>query len=86
MHDDSFDDLYALQFVQREPGYAEVRYVPGPHFDRARLHHIEANLRRKLGDDLDIGFREVSEIERTSRGKGRWLVSSVAGAVPDPGT
>lgn len=86
MHDDSFDDLYALQFVQREAGYAEVRYVPGPHFDRGRLDRIEATLRRKLGDDLDIGFREVGEIERTPRGKGKWLVSSLARAVPDPGT
>ncbi len=86
MHDNSFDDLYALQFVQHEAGYAEVRYVPGPHFDRGRLYRIEASLRRKLGNDLNIEFREVSEIERTPRGKGKWLVSSVAGAAPDPGT
>jgi phenylacetate-CoA ligase len=85
MHDKSFDELYAVQFVQREAGYAELRYVPGPYFDRSRLNRIEATLRRKLGDDLDIGFQEVNEIERTPRGKAKWLVSSVAEAVPDSG-
>ena len=86
MHDDSFNDLYAVQFVQRQAGYVDLRYIPGPNFDPSRLDHIEATLRRKLGDDLDIGFQEVSEIERTPRGKGKWLVSSVAEAVPDSRT
>jgi phenylacetate-CoA ligase len=80
MHDDSFADLYAVQFVQRQAGYAELRYVPGPHFNESRLDRIEATIRRKLGDDLDIELREVSEIERTPRGKGKWLVSSVTEA------
>jgi hypothetical protein len=30
MHDETFDDLYAVQFFQDEPGVAELRYVPGP--------------------------------------------------------
>jgi hypothetical protein len=34
-------------------------------------------VRRKLGDDLNVVLREVTEIERTPRGKGKWLVSTL---------
>ncbi len=75
MHDAIFDDLYAVQFYQEEPGRAEFRYVPGPRFHSSRLAPIEAGIRRKLGDDFQIEFRAVAETEKTARGKHRWLVS-----------
>ena len=77
MHDSIFDDLYAVQFFQEQPGVAEFRYVAGPQFNRTRLPQIEAGIRRKLGDDFQIVFREVAETEKTSRGKHRWLVSKL---------
>ncbi len=75
MHDAIFDDLYAVQFYQEEPGVAEFRFVPGPQFNRTRLIEIEKGIRRKLGDDFQIVLREVPETEKTARGKHRWLVS-----------
>src|SRR5262249_18606348 len=48
MHDAVFDELYAVQFYQEQAGRAEFRYMPGPQFDPARLHLIEAGIRRKL--------------------------------------
>jgi len=80
MHDAIFDDLYAVQFYQEEPGRAEFRYVPGPNFHRSRLTQIEAGIRRKLGDDFQIVLREVKETEKTARGKHRWLVSKLPSA------
>ena len=77
MHDAIFNDLYAVQFVQEAKGQAEFRYVPGPRFDRARLAQIEAGIRRKLGDDFQVTIREVTEVEKTARGKHRWLVSKL---------
>ena len=77
MHDAIFDDLYAVQFFQETPGVAEFRYVAGPQFQRTRLPQIEAGIRRKLGDDFQVVFREVAETEKTSRGKHRWLVSKL---------
>lgn len=77
MHDAIFDDLYAVQFHQEEPGRAEFRYVAGPQFHRSRLQQIKAGVRRKLGDDFAIVFREVQETEKTERGKHRWLVSKL---------
>lgn len=77
MHDESFEGLYALQFFQDHPGRAELRYVPGPSFDKRRLSQVEAAVQHKLGDDMEIVLLEVAEVERTSRGKGKWLVSSL---------
>jgi phenylacetate-CoA ligase len=78
MHDGIFDDLYAVQFYQEEPGRAQFRYVPSPRFHRSRLEQIEAGIRRKLGDDFQVELREVNETEKTARGKHRWLVSKLA--------
>jgi phenylacetate-CoA ligase len=75
MHDAIFDGLFAVQFFQEEPGIAEFRYLPGPTFHSSQLASIEAGIRRKLGDDFRITFRQVSEVEKTPRGKHRWLVS-----------
>lgn len=75
MHDATFDDLYAVQFYQETPGAVEFRYVAGPAFHQSRLKKIEAGIRRKLGEDFQVVFREVKETEKTSRGKHRWLVS-----------
>lgn len=75
MHDGIFDDLYAVQFYQEEPGKAEFRYVPGPRFSTARLPQIQAGIRRKLGDDFQLQLRAVQDVEKTAGGKHRWLVS-----------
>jgi phenylacetate-CoA ligase len=75
MHDAIFDDLYAVQFYQEARGQAEFRYVPGPKFDPARLPQIEKGVRRKLGDDFHLELKQVAVVEKTARGKHRWLVS-----------
>ena len=77
MHDSVFDDLYAVQFYQEAPGRAEFRYVAGPNFRSSRLPEIEAGIRRKLGDDFSLELRAVQEVEKTARGKHRWLVSKL---------
>jgi len=78
MHDEIFDDLYAVQFYQEQPGAVEFRFVAGDRFHRSRLAVIEARIRRKLGDDFEIVLREVRETEKTERGKHRWLVSRLS--------
>jgi phenylacetate-CoA ligase len=78
MHDDVFDQLYAVQFYQEEPGRAEFRYVAGPEFHSSRLAHVAAQIQRKLGDDFALEFRPVTDVERTPRGKHRWLVSRLS--------
>lgn len=80
MHDSIFDFLYAVQFYQDTPGVAEFRFVAGPQFHSSRLAAIEQGIRRKLGDDFDLTFREVRETERTARGKHQWIVSKLKGS------
>ena len=77
MHDDLFDGLYAVQFWQAEAGQLEFRYVAGPDFHSSRLPRIEEGLRRKLGDDFQLEYRAVREVEKTPRGKHKWLVSQL---------
>jgi phenylacetate-CoA ligase len=85
MHDAIFDGLYAVQFYQETPGVAEFRYVAGPAFHRSRLDPILEGIRRKLGDDFQITLRAVDEVEKTPRGKHRWLVSRLnAGSAGAP--
>jgi hypothetical protein len=43
----------------------------------SRLPMIEKRIRQKLGTDFRIELREVRELEKSSRGKHRWLVSRV---------
>ncbi|HWN17732.1 MAG TPA: hypothetical protein VNO19_02340 [Gemmatimonadales bacterium] len=80
MHDAIFDHLYAVQFYQDHPGVTEFRYVAAPQFHASRLQSIETGLRRKLGDDFRVIFRQVKEVEKTPRGKHRWLVSRLPGS------
>ena len=78
MHDAVFDGLYAVQFYQNTPGRAEFRYIAGPSFDRARLKKIEHRIREKLGDDFDVILKAVDTVEKTERGKHKWLVSRLS--------
>jgi phenylacetate-CoA ligase len=68
-----------VQFFQDTPGRAQFRYVAGPKFDAARLPQIQAAIARKLGDDFVIELIAVAEVEKTARGKHRWLVSRLTG-------
>lgn len=77
MHDAIFDHLYAVQFYQERPGFAEFRYVPGPGFQPGRVAAIESGIRRKLGDDFTLALRPVSDVEKTPAGKHKWLVSKL---------
>lgn len=77
MHDAVFDGLYVVQFYQDQPGQAEFRYIPTPDFDRTRLPRIEHRIREKLGDDFEIELKAVDEVEKTERGKHKWLVNKI---------
>jgi phenylacetate-CoA ligase len=77
MHSDIFDGLYAVQFYQDSPGFAEFRYLPTPQFDRSRLDEILRGITEKLGDDFRVELKEVGETEKTSRGKHRWVVQKL---------
>jgi hypothetical protein len=67
----------AVQFCQECEGKVEVRFQPGSQWARDREEPMRAGLLKKLGDDFELTLREVSEVEKTSAGKQKWLVTSL---------
>jgi phenylacetate-CoA ligase len=77
MHDDLFDGLLAVQFHQHQTGEVECHLQPTTSWSRDRETSIRAGLLRKLGDDFTLTLRVVDEMEKTSAGKHRWLVTTL---------
>jgi phenylacetate-CoA ligase len=77
MHDNIFDGLLAVQFFQERPGEVECRFQPGLRWHSSREDAMRAGLLKKLGEDFRLALREVKEVEKTSAGKHKWLVSTL---------
>ena len=77
MHDNIFNGLMAVQFFQERPGEVECRFQPGPQWQSIREEAMRAGLLKKLGDDFTLTLREVKEVEKTSVGKHKWLVTKL---------
>ena len=77
MHDRIFDGLMAVQFYQKRAGEVDLRYQPGPQWDGSRIEAMHSGMMKKLGDDFTLTLREVSEVEKTSAGKHKWLVTAL---------
>lgn len=77
MHDNIFDGLLAVQFFQERLGEVECRFQPGPQWQSTRAKAMRTGLLKKLGDDFTLTLREVKEVEKTSAGKHKWLVTKI---------
>jgi len=77
MHDRIFDGLLAVQFFQEHAGVVECRFQPGPQWQSSCEEAMHTGLLKKLGDDFTLTIREVPEVEKTSAGKHKWLVSKL---------
>ncbi len=78
MHDRIFDGLLAVQFFQEQEGRVEFRYQPGPQWQPSRVDALSRGLFAKLGDDFQLVLTAVDEVEKTSSGKHRWLVTTLS--------
>ncbi len=77
MHDRIFDGLLAVQFHQEKQGAVECRFQAGPQWPRDREEAMRAGLLKKLGNDFTLALRQVAEVEKTSAGKHKWLVTRI---------
>ena len=77
MHDHIFDGLLAVQFFQERPGEVECRFQPGSQWQSGREEAMRSGLLKKLGDDFTLTLREVKEVEKTSAGKHKWLITKL---------
>ncbi len=70
IHNEFWDFIVAIQFVQSEAGKLQVKYVKSDNFDQARFFEIVQE-RFKL---FDLTFHNVDEIEKTKNGKHKSLI------------
>jgi phenylacetate-CoA ligase len=62
-----------------------VRLVPRAGFDKEAQRALERELRRRVGDDLEIAYEIVDAIPRLPSGKFRAVVSEVKPGKLSPG-
>lgn len=77
MHDRIFDGLLAVQFYQANEGVVECRFQAGPQWQASCEEPMRAGLLKKLGNDFTLTLRQVAEVEKTSAGKHKWLVTRI---------
>jgi phenylacetate-CoA ligase len=75
MHDAVFDGILGLQFRQVEAGQIELHYCPGPAWHKSRETSIIAALSAKLGDDFQMRLIPTAQLQKTSSGKHKWLIT-----------
>ena len=66
------------QFVQERPGHVYVRVVAEGRLRDSVRDELRARLTQRLGSEFEVEISQVDTLERTSRGKIRSVVSSVA--------
>ncbi|WP_010628918.1 phenylacetate--CoA ligase family protein [Halomonas sp. KM-1] len=71
------DGLAGAQLYQGKDGALTVRYIPASGWDENCLVKLESELRLRVGDKISIKYEKVSEIQKTSRGKMKLVVSEL---------
>lgn len=69
--------IMSFKAVQRERTRLEIDIVTGSEYNDKILDEYEHNLRKKLGDEIEIVFNKVKEIEREKSGKLRYFRSEI---------
>lgn len=76
-HFDAFGRIKKLQIIQSEVGKVKVKIVPKDDFNNYDKNEIITKMRKACDDKLDIIIEEVSGIERTDRGKHKFLIQNL---------
>lgn len=67
----------AFKIIQESTQLTRIEYVPGTAFSANQLSVMTAQLKKRLGDAVEIQWSEVTEIAREKSGKFRYVVSKV---------
>lgn len=73
MHSDVFDNIKQFQFYQDTPGKVIFRILKNNMYKEHDTTYIYKELKKKIGEDMDLEIIFVNEIKRTSIGKYRFL-------------
>lgn len=77
MHSDVFNNVENYQFVQNIPGECYIRIVKNDNYTLSDERNILNELQNKFNDSLNVKFEYVREIEKTMRGKQRFIVQNI---------
>ncbi len=78
--DHVFKDLVNIreaQIYQKNPGQIEVRLVKGVKYGKKDENRMMYELRKRVGKDTEIGINYVNRLQRTTRGKLRFVISDI---------
>jgi len=73
-HSDVFHNVRQFQFHQWEKGKVNLQIIKMPDYQKGDSEKIVAEIKKKIGDDIDISLEFVDHIPRTKRGKHTFLV------------
>lgn len=71
------DSIEASQLVQTDLDRLVVRLVPRPEYSEKDAQHLVRELKARLGNDMRVDIELVDSLERTARGKFKWVISQV---------
>ncbi len=78
--DHVFKDLINIreaQIYQKSPGHIEVRVVKGAEYSKEDDNLLGYELRKRVGEDTEININYVNQLQRTKRGKLRFVISDI---------
>jgi phenylacetate-CoA ligase len=76
-------NIIEAQIIQETLEHIHVLLVPDERYNENIRHHLEENIREKLGNTVDITIEEVKSIPRGANGKFRSVLSNVRHLYPD---
>lgn len=77
MHSDIFKNVRNYQFVQNIPGICILKIVKNSEYRAEDEKKIMAEMKKKFGNSLNIEFKYVNSIDRTIRGKQRYIIQNI---------
>jgi phenylacetate-CoA ligase len=77
LHNDIFDKIKEFQFHQFEEGKVILKIVPKNSFNRMDGLKMHFQLKKKFGNDLDIGIKKVSSIKKTVNNKHSFIINEI---------
>ena len=85
--DHLFKDMVHIkeaQLIQKEPGKVVCRIVRAPEYNESDEQRLVSESSRRLGDSLALSFDYVPEIEKSGRGKLRFVINEMEPADKSP--
>lgn len=77
MHSDIFENVENYQFIQNSPGECVLRIVKLPQYKTSDEEAIRAELEKKFSNSISVDFEYVDCIDRTIRGKQRFIIQNI---------